>query len=84
VAIGSAIERGSLICVYDERGTALFQKVRGSGPRTGCWDSQVPPSPPDTAKLIWWTYSVRRSYSKLRVKHPRSSAAIVFRGSSCG
>ena len=33
--IGSAIERGSLICVYDERGTTLFQKARGSGPKDG-------------------------------------------------
>jgi hypothetical protein len=35
VAIGSAIERGSLICVYDERGTTLFQKAKGSGPKDG-------------------------------------------------
>jgi hypothetical protein len=35
MAIGSAIERGSLICVYDERGTTLFQKARGSGPKDG-------------------------------------------------
>jgi hypothetical protein len=35
VAIGSAIERGSYICVYDERGTTLFQKARGSGPKDG-------------------------------------------------
>jgi hypothetical protein len=33
--IGSAIERGSLICVYDEHGTTLFQKARGSGPKDG-------------------------------------------------
>ena len=30
--IGSAIERGSLICVYDERGRTLFQKALGNGP----------------------------------------------------
>jgi hypothetical protein len=35
MAIGSAIERGSLICVYDERGTTLFQKVRGSASTDG-------------------------------------------------
>jgi len=33
--IGSAIERGSLICVYDERGSTLFQKAKGSGPHDG-------------------------------------------------
>jgi hypothetical protein len=35
MAIGSAIERGSLICVYDERGMTLFSKTRGSGPNDG-------------------------------------------------
>jgi hypothetical protein len=35
VAIGSAIERGSLICVYDEHGRTLFSKARGSGPKDG-------------------------------------------------
>ena len=39
MAIGSAIERGSLICVYDEHGRTLFQKARDQAPRTGCWDS---------------------------------------------
>ena len=34
MAIGSAIERGSLIQVFDERGRTLFSKARGSGPRT--------------------------------------------------
>jgi hypothetical protein len=29
MAIGSALERGSLICAYDEHGITLFQKVRG-------------------------------------------------------
>ena len=29
MAIGSAIERGSLICVYDERGTTLFSEGQG-------------------------------------------------------
>jgi hypothetical protein len=31
MAISSAIERASLICVYDERGTTLFQKAKGIG-----------------------------------------------------
>jgi hypothetical protein len=35
MAIGSAIERGSLICMYDERGTTLFQKAKGSGAKDG-------------------------------------------------
>ena len=35
MAIGSAIERGSLICVYDEHGHTLFQKARGSGAKDG-------------------------------------------------
>jgi hypothetical protein len=33
--IGSAIERGSYICVYDEHGITLFSKARGSGPNDG-------------------------------------------------
>jgi hypothetical protein len=35
VAIGSAIESGSVILVYDERGQMLFSKPKGSGPRDG-------------------------------------------------
>ena len=35
MAIGSAIERGSFICVYDEHGITLFSKARGSGPKDG-------------------------------------------------
>ena len=35
MAIGSAIERGSLICVYDQHGHTLFSKARGSGPKDG-------------------------------------------------
>ena len=35
MAIGSAIERGSLICVYDEHGRTLFKKAKGSGPKDG-------------------------------------------------
>ena len=33
--IGSALERGSLIVVFDEHGMTLFSKARGSGPRDG-------------------------------------------------
>jgi hypothetical protein len=32
---GTRSSSGSLICVYDERGTTLFQKIRGSGPKDG-------------------------------------------------
>ena len=35
MAIGSAIERGSFIFVYDEKGHVLFSKSRGSGPTDG-------------------------------------------------
>ena len=35
MAIGSAIERGSQIDVFDERGRVLFSKARGSGPQDG-------------------------------------------------
>ena len=34
MAIGSAIERGSMIVVFDETET-LFSKARGSGPKDG-------------------------------------------------
>lgn len=33
--IGSAFERGSLICVYDERGRTLFQKALRNGSLDG-------------------------------------------------
>ena len=33
--IGSAIERGSLIQVFDEHGHTLFSKAKGSGARDG-------------------------------------------------
>jgi hypothetical protein len=33
--IGSAIERGSIIYVYDEHGSTLFSKARGNGPDDG-------------------------------------------------
>ena len=35
MAIGSAIERGSMIVVFDEHGITLFSKARGSGPNDG-------------------------------------------------
>jgi hypothetical protein len=35
MAIGSAIERGSLIVVFDKRRTTLFSKARGNGPDDG-------------------------------------------------
>ena len=35
MAIGSAIERGSMIVVYDESGRTLFSKATGSGPHDG-------------------------------------------------
>ena len=33
--IGSAIERGPLICAFDEHGMTLFSKAKGSGPNDG-------------------------------------------------
>ena len=33
--IRSAIERGSLICAFDEHGMTLFSKAKGSGPNDG-------------------------------------------------
>jgi hypothetical protein len=35
MAIGSAIERGSLIQVFDEHGMTLFSKARGRGAKDG-------------------------------------------------
>ena len=35
MAIGSALERGSLIQVFDEHGTTLFSKNKGNGPEDG-------------------------------------------------
>ena len=35
MAIGSAIERGSLIQVFNEHGRTLFSKARGSGAKDG-------------------------------------------------
>ena len=51
MAIGSAIERGSLICAYDERGHyAALRRPGDQAPRTGCWDLLVPPSPCASAR----------------------------------
>ena len=33
--IGSAIERGSLICAFDKHGMTLFSKAKASGPNDG-------------------------------------------------
>ena len=33
--IGSAIERGSYIFVFDEHGSTLFSKGKGNGPKDG-------------------------------------------------
>jgi hypothetical protein len=46
--IGSAIERGSLICAFDQHGMTLFSK--GQDPATDCWDSLVPPSRCDSVR----------------------------------
>jgi hypothetical protein len=35
MAIGSAVERGSQVFVYDERGQMLFSKPKGAGPNDG-------------------------------------------------
>jgi len=35
MAIASAIERGSVILVYDHEGQMLFSKANGSGPHDG-------------------------------------------------
>jgi hypothetical protein len=35
MAIATAIERGSQVFVYDERGQMLFSKPKGSGPHDG-------------------------------------------------
>ena len=35
MAIASAVERGSQVFVYDERGLMLFTKANGSGPHDG-------------------------------------------------
>jgi hypothetical protein len=35
MAIGSALERGSLIYAFDEHGRTLFAKAKGSGPKDG-------------------------------------------------
>jgi hypothetical protein len=35
MAIGSALERGTFIHVYDIHGQTLFAKAKGSGPKDG-------------------------------------------------
>ena len=45
MAIGSAIERGSHICVNDESGTTLFQKAKGSGAKDRLVGLPISPSP---------------------------------------
>ena len=35
MAIGSAMERGSLIVAYDDHGRTLLSKAKGSGPKDG-------------------------------------------------
>ena len=35
MTIGSAIERGSQVFVYDQQGQMLYAKPRGSGPHDG-------------------------------------------------
>jgi len=35
MAIGSALERGSLIYAYDTHGQSLFARAKGSGPKDG-------------------------------------------------
>ena len=45
MAIASAIERGSLVFVYDERGLMLYSKPKGSGPTDGLLGFTPLPSP---------------------------------------
>jgi hypothetical protein len=48
--IGSALERGSLIQVFDEHGRTLFSKAKGSGSEDGLLVSAAPPSPCGSAR----------------------------------
>jgi hypothetical protein len=52
MAIGSAIQRGSLICVYDEHGRTLFSK--GSGATDGLlgFTGSVTPTWPGSSRII--------------------------------
>ena len=43
MAIGSALERGSLVVVFDQHGTTLFSKARGNGPDDGLLVSRSSP-----------------------------------------
>jgi hypothetical protein len=58
MAIASAIERGSQIFVYDERGMMLFAKPRGAGPNHG---------------LLGFTSSFRRCEVWLDCHHLRAN-----------
>lgn len=44
MAIGSAVQRGSYVYVYDERGRQLATVPAGHGPQTGCRATQEQPS----------------------------------------
>jgi len=35
MAIGNAVQKGSLVYVYDEKGKQLYNKAAGSGPKDG-------------------------------------------------
>ena len=63
--IGSAIERGSLICVFDEHGSTLFQKARGSGATDGLLGFTVPPSPHGMARSSTRTTKTARRIMRL-------------------
>ena len=76
VAIGSAIERGSLICVYDEHGPTLFRRPRDQAPRTDCRDSPAPPSPHGTARSSSRTVSAVRRYTPRRRDGPMILVAL--------
>jgi hypothetical protein len=63
MAIGSAIERGSLIVVFDERGMTLFSKARGSGPNDGLLGFS---STTVTARSGSFIYVRRGGYNSIR------------------
>ena len=64
MAIGSAIERGSFICVYDEHGHHAVLEGEGIRPQgRACWDSLAPPSPCASARSSTPTASAVRRYS---------------------
>ncbi len=76
MAIGSAIERGSLICVSDKRGITLFQKARGSGPKDGLLEFTGSPSACASARSSTPTASAVRRYSPRR---PIASSSAIYR-----